>query len=64
MSRCIKLCPAWIWTAVATVARLLAEGKEVKLGVHFLMDAVDPIAFMVQLREGEVERIDNVERLG
>jgi len=34
----------------ATVARMISEGKGVKTGVHFLADAVDPIAFMAELR--------------
>ena len=36
---------------VATVARLISEGRGVKTGVHFLVDAVDPIAFMEELRK-------------
>jgi len=35
---------------VATVARLISEGGGVKPGVHFLVDAVDPTAFMEELR--------------
>jgi hypothetical protein len=48
---------------VATAARLLSEGKAVKPGVHFLMDAVDPIAFMAELRKGGVDQTESVERL-
>ena len=34
----------------ATVARLISDGRGVKPGVHFLVDAVDPIAFIEELR--------------
>jgi hypothetical protein len=49
---------------VATVARLLAEGKAVRPGVHFLADAVDPVACMVELRKGGAEQGERVEPLG
>lgn len=39
----------------ATVARMIAEGKGVAAGVHFLADAVDPIAFMAEIRRSGVE---------
>jgi hypothetical protein len=48
---------------VATVARLVAEGKGVRPGVHFLSDAMDPIAFMAELRTGGVEQNESVEVL-
>jgi hypothetical protein len=48
---------------VATVARLVVEGKGVQPGVHFLSDAVDPIAFMAELRKGGVELSESVECL-
>jgi len=38
----------------ATVARLISDGQRVKPGVHFLVDAVDPIAFMEELRRAGV----------
>ena len=45
----------WMSAVVAaTVARLLAEGRAIKPGVHFLVDAVDPIAFMEELRNAGV----------
>jgi hypothetical protein len=47
----------------ATVARLISEGKGVQPGVHFLADAVDPIAFMAELRKGGVEPSERVESL-
>jgi hypothetical protein len=41
----------WINAVVAaTVARLISDGQRVKPGVQFLVDAVDPIAFMAELR--------------
>jgi hypothetical protein len=50
--------------AVATVARLLSEGKGVQPGVHFMADAVDPIAHMAELRQCGVEQTERVESLG
>jgi hypothetical protein len=47
----------------ATVARLVCEGKGVRPGVHFLADAVDPLAFMAELRKGGVEPSERVEPL-
>jgi hypothetical protein len=38
----------------ATVARLISEGRGVKPGAHFLVDAVDPVAFMEELRRAGV----------
>jgi hypothetical protein len=49
---------------IATMARLVSEGKGVQPGVHFLMDAVDPLAFMAELRKGGVEQSESVELLG
>ena len=41
----------WMNAVVAaTVARLISDGRGVKPGVHFLVDAVDPIAFIEELR--------------
>jgi hypothetical protein len=48
---------------IATVARLVAEGKGVRPGVHFLSDAVDPIAFLAELRKGRVEQSESIEFL-
>jgi hypothetical protein len=47
--------------ALATVARMVSEGKAVRAGVHFLADAVDPMAFMAKLREAGVEATENLE---
>jgi saccharopine dehydrogenase (NAD+, L-lysine forming) len=45
----------WMNAVVAaTVARLISEGCGVKPGVYFLVDAVDPIAFMEELRRAGV----------
>lgn len=42
----------WINGVVAaTVARLISNGETVKTGVHFLTEAVDPVAFMQELRK-------------
>ena len=45
-------------------ARLLSEGKGDRPGVHFLADAVDPIAYMAELRKGGAEPGERVEPLG
>jgi len=42
----------WINGVVAaTVARLISDGGTVRAGVHYLMDAVDPVTFMQELRK-------------
>jgi hypothetical protein len=52
----------WIHGLVmATVARLVAENKGVQSGVRFLAEAVDPIAFMAELRKAGVEQTENFE---
>jgi hypothetical protein len=43
----------------AILARMLSEGKGVNAGVHFLADAVDPIAFMTELRKSGLEQTEN-----
>jgi hypothetical protein len=48
---------------IATVARLLSEGRGVRPGVHFLADAVDPIAFMAELQKGGLEVSERIEPL-
>jgi hypothetical protein len=51
----------WIHGLVlATVARTISQGNGVRAGVHFLADAVDPIAFMGELRKAGVEQTENV----
>jgi hypothetical protein len=47
--------------ALATAARMVSEGKAARAGVHFLADAVDPIAFMGELRKAGVEPSENFE---
>lgn len=45
------------WTnglVAATAARLVSAGKGVRTGVNFLADAVDPAAFMAELRKAGV----------
>jgi hypothetical protein len=42
----------WMNVVVAaTVARVISEGWAVNTGVHFLMDAVDPVKRMEELRK-------------
>ncbi len=43
----------------AIVARMISEGKSVRPGVHFLVDAVDPIALMADLKRIGVEQTEN-----
>lgn len=43
----------------AIAARMISEGKSVRPGVHFLVDAVDPITFMAELRKAGVEQTEN-----
>ena len=45
----------------ATVARLILAGKCVQPGVHFLADAVDPLAFMAELRKSGIEQTETCE---
>ena len=47
--------------ALATVARMISGSEGVQAGVHFLADAVDPIAFMAELRKAGVEQTENLE---
>jgi len=49
----------WIHGVVlATAARMVSQRKGVRPGVHFLADAVDPIAFMAELRKAGVEQTE------
>jgi len=48
---------------LATAARIVSEGEGVRAGVHFLADAVDPIAFMTELRKAGVEQVETVEQV-
>ena len=43
---------------LATVARMVAAGKGVQAGVHFLYDAVDPMALMAELRKAGVQQTE------
>lgn len=50
----------WMNAVVAaTVARLISEGRGVNNGVHFLMDAVDPVTFMEELRKVGVSQTES-----
>jgi hypothetical protein len=46
---------------ISTVTRMLAEGNGVRPGVHFLADAVEPIAFMAELQKHGLELTEHVE---
>jgi len=47
--------------AIATAAGMVAEGKGVQRGVHFLADAVDTKAFLTQLRTAGVKQMEGLE---
>lgn len=52
----------WIHgVAMATTARMVLEGKHVARGVNFVADAVDPIAFLAELRKAGVEQTEGLE---
>lgn len=52
----------WIHgVTLATVARMVAERRGVKGGVHFLADAVDPNVLMPELRKSGVEYCENFD---
>lgn len=46
---------------LATVARMISESKGVHPGVHFLADAVNPIAFIAGLRNAGVEQTESFD---
>jgi hypothetical protein len=48
----------------ATVARLISYGGTVKTGVHFLTEAVDPVAFMQELRKIGVSQMESFSATG
>ena len=55
----------WIHAvALAAAARLIAEGKGVRRGVHFLAEAMEAGAFMAELRRAGVEVIERIEPRG
>jgi saccharopine dehydrogenase-like protein len=45
----------------ATVARMIAEGKGIETGVHYLSTSVDPMAFMAELRKAGVDQSETLE---
>jgi saccharopine dehydrogenase (NAD+, L-lysine forming) len=47
--------------ALATVARMVSAGKGVQCGVHFLFDAVDPVALMAELQKAGVQQTETFE---
>jgi hypothetical protein len=40
---------------------MILAGEGIRSGVHFLFDAVDPMAFMTQLREAGVQQTEIFE---
>jgi len=52
----------WInGVALATVARMVLAGKGVRAGVHLLSDAVEPMAFIEDLRSAGVQQTETFE---
>ncbi|HYW42032.1 MAG TPA: saccharopine dehydrogenase NADP-binding domain-containing protein [Bryobacteraceae bacterium] len=49
--------------ALATAARMVSESQGVRPGVNFLADAVDPIAFLAELRKAGIEQTENFEAM-
>ena len=47
--------------ALATVARMISEGRRVQPGVQFLSSAVDPAAFMAELQNAGVHATEAFE---
>lgn len=45
----------------ATVARMIRQNKGVETGLHYLASAVDPVAFMAELRGSGVEQSESLE---
>lgn len=45
----------------ATVARLISQRQGVKAGLHYLVDAVDAIAFMAELKQAGVEQSEDFQ---
>jgi hypothetical protein len=43
----------------AITARMISEGKSVRPGVQFLVDAVDPVTFMAELKKAGVEQTES-----
>jgi saccharopine dehydrogenase (NAD+, L-lysine-forming) len=50
--------------AMATAARMVAQGDGVQRGVHFLADAVNPEIFMAELRNAGIEQTEKLEPCG
>jgi len=47
--------------SLATVARMISAGNGVQSGVHFLFDAVGPMALMAELRKAGVRQTETFE---
>jgi hypothetical protein len=47
--------------ALATVARMVSARQGVESGVHYLSAAMDPIAFMAELRKAGVQQNETFE---
>ncbi len=43
----------------AAAARIISENKQLKKGVHYLADAVDPVAVVTELRKSGLEATEN-----
>jgi hypothetical protein len=45
--------------APAAAARMIAESRQIEKGVHYLADAVAPVAFVTELRKSGLEAAEN-----
>jgi hypothetical protein len=46
---------------LASAARMVSAGKGVRPGVHFLFDAVEPVAVMAELRKAGLRQTETFE---
>ena len=46
---------------MAAAARMIAAGGQAKPGVHFLFDAVDPVAFVTQLGKSGMNLVETYQ---
>jgi len=58
-------CDYWMnGVAIATTARMISQGKDVKAGVNFLASAVDPVVFIAALQESGVGLTESFDATG
>ena len=62
----LSLLDDWSWlldcgVVLATVARAISTRKGVRTGIHFLSEAIEPVAFMEELRQAGVLQTETLE---